>query len=180
MKYARVLQKNLGQDFWIHEEGLNGRTTCMDDPYWPGRNGSKDLDRILETHEPLDLTILMLGTNDLKNFFFPNAERLAINICNLATRIRDWTKSPVLVVCPTPLGPDMETGPCRLDFPGESQQVSKDLSPVLEKMCQDLGFDFLDAGKYAQTDPRDSIHLTPESHRALGQAIYKKISEMDI
>ena len=70
-RWTRVLSSLLGKDYWIHEEGLNGRTTGLDDPVWPGRNALDYLDLCLETHEPLDLTILMLGTNDLKICFSP-------------------------------------------------------------------------------------------------------------
>ncbi|MDR2768175.1 MAG: hypothetical protein LBB82_07615, partial [Treponema sp.] len=62
-----------GTRFWVVEEGLNGRTSCLEDPIEGDRNGLRQLVPILRSHRPLDMVILMLGTNDLKNRFYPSA-----------------------------------------------------------------------------------------------------------
>jgi lysophospholipase L1-like esterase len=64
-----VLRRELGDGFWIVEEGLNGRTTVWDDPLEPFRSGKELLMPCLLTHQPIDLVIVMLGTNDLKGRF---------------------------------------------------------------------------------------------------------------
>ena len=67
VRWTGVLAENLGSDTRVIEEGLNGRTTVFDDPLEPGRNGKTYLGPCLQSHHPLDLVILMLGTNDLKH-----------------------------------------------------------------------------------------------------------------
>ena len=64
-RWTGILQSSLGDGFRVIEEGLCGRTTCFDDPFSPNRNGLAYLTVALETHCPLDLLIIMLGTNDL-------------------------------------------------------------------------------------------------------------------
>src|SRR4029453_5628877 len=66
---AGVLRRKLGDGYWIVEEGLNGRTTGWDDPLGPFRSGKELLAPCLMTHEPIDLVVVMLGTNDLKRRF---------------------------------------------------------------------------------------------------------------
>jgi lysophospholipase L1-like esterase len=69
-RWTGVLKINLGQDYHIIEEELNGRTTVWDDPFNGGyKNGMEYLIPCLGSHKPLDLVILFLGTNDLKTRF---------------------------------------------------------------------------------------------------------------
>lgn len=75
-------------DGWYHviAEGLNGRTTVFDDPMSPGRSGRAALPMLLDTHAPLDLVIIMLGTNDTNSFFQVSAEQIGLGM-ELLTRI---------------------------------------------------------------------------------------------
>ncbi len=69
VRWPGVLRKELGDDYLVIEEGLNGRTTVWDDPIELDKNGATYLRPCIQTHKPLDLVIIMLGTNDLKTRF---------------------------------------------------------------------------------------------------------------
>jgi lysophospholipase L1-like esterase len=71
-RWPGVLRRELGDGYWIVEEGLNGRTTVWDDPLEPFRSGKELLVPCLMTHEPIDLVIVMLGTNDLRSRYLLN------------------------------------------------------------------------------------------------------------
>ena len=73
VRWTGVLQSCLGDDYFVIEEGLNGRTTVHNEPLRPHRNGASLLPVLLESHSPLDLVIVMLGTNDLKACFRQSA-----------------------------------------------------------------------------------------------------------
>lgn len=65
IRWTSILSEKLGQDkYHVVEEGLCGRTTVFDDPLRDGRCGVKVLPTLLESHDPIDLSIIMLGTND--------------------------------------------------------------------------------------------------------------------
>ena len=74
-RYTGILAKLLGSDYRIIEEGLNSRTSSFDDPFEPYKNGMDCLVPCLDSHKPLDLTILMLGSNDMKVYFSPSVEK---------------------------------------------------------------------------------------------------------
>ena len=76
-RWPGVLRRELGDGFGIVEEGLNGRTTVWDDPLEPYRSGKELLVPCLLTHQPIDLVIVMLGTNDLKGRFAVGARDIA-------------------------------------------------------------------------------------------------------
>jgi lysophospholipase L1-like esterase len=69
VRWPGVLQNALGNGYVIIEEGLCGRTTVWDDPIEEYRSGKEYLIPCLKSHAPLDLVVLMLGSNDLKMRF---------------------------------------------------------------------------------------------------------------
>ena len=74
-RWTTILQKELKDSAIVIPEGLNGRTTSFEDELRPGRNGATYLDPCLHSHGPIDLVVLMLGTNDLKDPFSGNTNR---------------------------------------------------------------------------------------------------------
>jgi lysophospholipase L1-like esterase len=74
VRWPGVLRQALGEGYWVVEEGLNGRTTVRDDPIEGAhKNGRTYLPACLEFHKPIDLVLIMLGTNDLKARFAASA-----------------------------------------------------------------------------------------------------------
>lgn len=82
-RWTGLLQKKLGTNDRIIEEGLCGRTTVFSDELREGRRGLDTIGILLESHAPVDLLILMLGTNDCKTVTTPLPARLS----------RDWNRS---------------------------------------------------------------------------------------
>ena len=79
-RWPGILQKSLGDSYYVIEEGLNGRATVFDEPFRDGRNARTTLLAVLESHAPLDLLIIMLGTNDLKHHLNVSAHESARGI----------------------------------------------------------------------------------------------------
>lgn len=173
-RWTALLSVLLGNRFRIIDEGLNGRTSGFDDPLEPYRNGLASLVPCLQTHLPLDLTILMLGSNDFKQRFSPSVEKTADNIHRLVRITQELTGAPVLLVSPIHLGNEI-IGP---SFSAESVEISKKLGPALKKKAEELGVFYMDAAQYASPSPSDGLHLSKEGHRALADAFYRKILEI--
>jgi lysophospholipase L1-like esterase len=68
-RWTGAMAAHLGEEYHVVEEGLSARTTSLDDPNDPRLNGSAYLPSALASHLPLDLVIVMLGTNDTKSYF---------------------------------------------------------------------------------------------------------------
>lgn len=179
-RWTRVLARLLGPEYLVLEEGLNSRTTALDDPFEPYRNAMDYIVPCLQSHAPLDLTILMLGTNDLKEFFQPTADKIAARLHRLTEVILDISQAPVLLVSPVSLGDSAPGDPCALLYPPHSVQVSRELGAVLEQTAKELGVPFMDASDYVSADPLDHVHLSAESHRLLARAFADKIREIGI
>lgn len=179
-RWTRVLARLLGSDYMILEEGLNSRTTALDDPYEPYRNAMDYIVPCLQTHMPLDLTILMLGTNDLKQFFHPSVEKINSRLRRMTEIILEVSQAPVLLVSPVHLSESAPEDPCALLYPPHSVEISRNLGPALKQTAEVLNVPFLDASDYVAPDSFDHVHLSPESHHLLAEAFAKKIKEIGI
>lgn len=182
IRWTGVLAALLGEQYYVIEEGLNGRTTVFDDPFMEQRNGKKSLIPCLESHAPLDLVILALGANDLKKHLGTTAIAAAKGIGILAEIIR---KTPecghnnqipkILILAPTPFGTNISQLRPNANFGEDAYMQSLRLAAEYQKVADTLSVQFLDAGKYSATSPRDGLHLEKDSHLSLGKAVYNKL-----
>lgn len=175
-RWTSVLQKGLGHGVRVIAEGLNGRTTAFDDHLGDcERNGAKLLPSILATHKPIDLVILMLGTNDLKRGIQGTAIGATSGLKRLVKLVQyhdwgfDFDRPEILIVSPPPI---RETADAIF---GAMFNHSIDEGAMLASMYRDAadeaGCGFFDAGSVAQTTPLDGIHLDAENTRAIGRGI---------
>ena len=159
--------------YWIDEEGQNGRTTCREDPVEGDRNGLRQLIPILESHKPVDIVVVMLGTNDLKIRYNPCPYDIAKGAGRIVTAIKDSqtgvenTSPIVIMICPPPT----VFSPVFEPMFGNCVELSKKLPPYYEQFARETGALFLDAGKVIQSSEVDGIHLDMEEHRKLARAV---------
>ena len=176
-RWTGVLQGELGSDYWVIEEGLNGRTTNRDDQFEPYRNGLELLLPTLETHHPLDLVIVMLGTNDLKRRFDASPADIAAGAGELVDDIRgsrfgrNGTAPDVLLISPPPMGRLRQFAD---DFEGAFEK-SRQLALEFRKIADARACDVLDAGEYASGSDTDGVHLDRAAHASLGRAIAARV-----
>ncbi|CDP52325.1 SGNH/GDSL hydrolase family protein [Paradevosia shaoguanensis] len=176
-RYARdrrwpgILAKKLGADWQVIEEGLPSRTTVHADPIEGAhKNGLAALPVCLESHMPLDLVIVMLGTNDLKTRFSVNASDIADSIEQVVRAVQTSEAGPegqapkVLVVTPPPIA---EVDWFADMFRGGAEKAAQ-LAPLVAAMCERRQIPHLDAGAIVEASAVDGIHLDAEAHRILG------------
>ncbi len=181
IRWPQVMARALGPGWTLIEEGLPGRTTQFEDPLMGAHmNGQTGLRIALESHGPIDLLIIMLGTNDAKTRFNPTPERIVSGISGLVDIALSEPMQArhdgfaVLVICPAPIE---EIGPETGEFLGGAA-VSAGLAPVLAAHCRARGVGFFDAGSVVEVSPQDGIHLEPDAHQTLGLAVAQTIEGM--
>ncbi|USG60626.1 SGNH/GDSL hydrolase family protein [Sneathiella marina] len=181
VRWPGVLQSTLGSEYKVIEEGLNGRTTVFDDPIMGSdRNGKSYLAPCLETHMPLDLVIIMLGTNDLKPRFPGTTFDIACGAGALLAMAMNpagnWIGAlpKTLLVAPPQIG---ELTALAGILEG-AQERSLKLAGDMKRVAEMLDSPFLDAGLHIQSSQADGVHLEAEDHLVLGQAIAAKVQEL--
>lgn len=175
-RWPSVLQHRLGQEARIIAEGLNGRTTAYDD--WlsgADRNGARILPTLLMSHSPLDLIIIMLGTNDMKPFICGRAIGAKQGIQRLIDIVRghkyplDEPPPGILVVAPPPFC-QTENTDFAAQFDGGISE-SRKLAVHYADAAEQAGCGFFDAGTVARTTLLDGVHLDAENTRAVGMGL---------
>jgi lysophospholipase L1-like esterase len=173
-RWPSVLASELGTDYQVIAEGLNGRTTVLDDPVdGAHKNGRTTLLPCLESHAPLAAVVLMLGTNDLKARFHLPAADIASGTGQLVRMITGEIRGQkglapeVFLISPPRVGPLNLFAEVFAGAPEKSQLLAERYRAVAGM----LGCHFLDAAALVETSRTDGIHLDAEQHQVLGRAV---------
>ena len=181
VRWTGRLAGMLGPDYTVIEEAQNGRTTVWDDPVGNRMAGIKYLWPCMESHSPFDLIIIMLGTNDAKGYFNVSAQTIARSAGRL-----------VWMAMTSPFGPDkvppqvLLVSPIRIEdhevfrhmFGAQAARKSLEYPAAFREQAELYGCHFLDAAEYTGPGAADGLHLDPEGHALLAQAMYRKVKEI--
>lgn len=186
VRWTRRLQGELGPDFHVIEEGVNGRTTVFEDSTRGDKNGLAHLYTVRKTHMPIDVLIIMLGSNDLQDRFNMSAEAIGLAMGRVlfeATRATDDVEGrapKVLLMAPPPLG----------DFSGLEYEglysndhggvQSKRLAAVYAALAEQYGTAFFDAGSVIAPSKIDAIHFEAAPQADLAKAVAVEVRKLNI
>lgn len=179
VRWPGVMRAALGEGYEVIEEGLSGRATVWDSPLAPHHNGATYLTPCLLSHEPVDLVVIMLGTNDLKTIYGIGAPEIASAAAVLVDQARASLTGPggtppqVVLVAPVPLGE--ATAMSEIWGFGRSLPASQQLAAMYRIVADDRGVGFLDAGSVARVSPDDGVHLDAAAHADLGAAMAEAV-----
>lgn len=183
-RWTGVLQKHLGSDFVVIEEGHNGRTIATDDPAEGEKNGLKYVIPCIESQSPLDLMIILLGANDLKRKFQYTSMDIAgemqifLEKVQSHNRFRMGDSMKVLLISPPIIGACGEGSWLYDCFDFERcSKVSLELSNWYKQLSEMYGCMFLDAAKVCAVSSADGVHLDIKNQRYLGEAVYRKLKD---
>ena len=176
-RWPSVLQQRLGAQVHVIADGLRGRTTAFDEHMAAcDRNGARILPTSLYTHAPLDLVILMLGTNDMKPAIAGPAAsamqgmRRLIEIVRLNATRNGTSEPPAILVVAPPLLCETANLEYAAMFAGGVEQ-SRMLAGLYADLADAEGCDFFDASSVAQASPIDGVHLDAANTRAIGTGL---------
>ena len=175
----------LGDGYTVIEEGFGGRTTVFDDPVEGGyKSGANYLPPCLMSHNPLDLVILMLGTNDLKIRFGMNARTVAEGNMRLIRLIMQYAMNAegaapkILLVSPPVVGDWIMKTHFAEVFGPEAPEKSRKFAAEFSRYARLMRCEYLDASLYAEPSKEDALHLNQENHLRLADAMAAKVRDI--
>ena len=184
-RWPMRLQRLLGGSCTVIEEGFGGRTCVFDDPVEGGfKSGAQYLPPCLMSHNPLDVIVLMLGTNDAKLRFQMTARTVAeammqlVRLCRLYGIGPDGNPPRVLLVAPPPVCDNVMDTLFSDIFGERAVQVTKGFHAEFQKISRLMRCDYLNAGEYVSASRTDAVHLTAEGHLRLAEAVAEKLRAM--
>jgi lysophospholipase L1-like esterase len=179
-RWPGVVQRALGEEYNIIEDGLPGRTTVWYDPVMNLISGADYLYPCLCAHQPLDMVVLMLGTNDLKQMFSVSAfdvfwgmERVVKIVKNFSTEFsanppKIFIISPPNIIEPKEMFAEMYLG---------AEEKSVKLAKYYMELSVKYDALYLNAAEIIKPSPYDGLHIDANSHKLLGESTVKIIQE---
>lgn len=179
IRWTGVLGKELGTEYTIVEQGLNGRTTVFEDPLNEGLSGIKHMFPILMSQSPIDLLIIMLGTNDTKERFSATPKNIADGVDRLIKKAvisNVWREEPkILIIAPIIIDEKCYSTQVAGGMGAGCVEKSIEL-PSLMMQCAILNnCEFMDCNDYTKVNDIDYMHLDAESHMVFGKAVAEKV-----
>jgi lysophospholipase L1-like esterase len=181
VRWTGRLQRLLGDGYSVVEEGLNGRTTNVDYDDRPGCNGLPYFVPCLLSHQPIEVVVLTLGTNDLKTQFDRSLEAIAESLGSYVDALganatsRSGATPRLVLVSPVPLD-DGRPGFAEMEgeFDALSVAKSRELSAHIRRTAERRGALFGDSAAIAETGA-DGVHLDIDSHARLADLLAAKV-----
>ncbi|MEZ5392089.1 MAG: SGNH/GDSL hydrolase family protein [Bryobacterales bacterium] len=179
-RWPEAMARELGADVRVICEALNGRTTVWEDPIEEHRNGKTYLSPCLLSHHPLDLVVLMLGTNDCKKRFSVSAFDIGRSVGLLLDMIQksgcgpDGGAPQVLLVSPPPFG---RMGDFAEMFEGAEEKCAG-LPRYYREHAEQRGCRFFESGTVVRASDGDGVHLDSADQVKLGKALAPLVREM--
>ena len=182
-RWTQLLAQQLGESYLVLEEGLGGRTTVFQDPLTEGLCGIDVIFPVLMSHEPVDLLIVMLGTNDTKERFGCTAECISVGMERLIAKAKSvecWRggQPRILLICPPHILDGLYEGPFGGIMGAGCPQKSRELAPFYEAVAKRRGCAFLDAQGIAAFNSTDCMHLTRKGHEDLARKLAELVPQL--
>lgn len=159
----------------VVEEGLSGRTTVFDDPIEGiHKNGARTLIAIIESHAPMDVIVLMLGTNDFKDQYSNSSFNSARGMLTLVQMIKGHyalvDRGPeILIVTPPAILEEAEPA-----MWGDGHRKCAGHAYYLAQVAERTGCFHFDSNRVVRAGS-DGIHLDESAHAALGTALAREV-----
>ncbi len=181
-RWPMLLQKRLGDGYYVVEAGQNGRFTVWDDALEPEKCGLKHLIPTMQCAFPLDLLILMLGTNDCRDRLGLSGYHVAMGAAAVAKKAaqtafgRDGRPPKILLVCPPAIRPCyLKNDFARLTYGPGADVRAEEMRKFLPQMAKDCGCAYLDAGEVVHTSDIDGVHMDKDAHDALASVLRMEV-----
>ena len=181
-RWTGILQSLLGDGYKVIEEGQNSRTIATDDPTEGEKNGLSYIIPCLESQRPLDLMVLLLGTNDMKRRYGYSAEDIAGEMERFLEKV--WTYNhfhlndvmKIVLMSPPVVGENVQGTSMRDAFDLErTVQISRELQEWYRHLAETYGCFYLDTSQTVKVSPTDGVHLDPEGNQKMAEAVYEMI-----
>ena len=181
-RWPQVMARCLGEEYTVIEEGQNGRTIATDDPAEGEKNGLKYIGPCLESHNPLDLVIIMLGSNDCKRKFAYSSMDIAGEMQIFLEKVLSYNhfrcqhRFKVLIVSPPHISEAIRDSWLGDSFGYENaRKVSMELAGWYEQLARMYDCLFLDASKHVTASDSDGCHMDADNQRKLGETVAEYI-----
>ncbi len=183
-RWTGTLQRLLGSEYQVIEEGQNSRTIATDDPSEGEKNGRRHIIPCVESHKPLDILIIWLGTNDMKTRYGYAADSIAGEMEQFLEKVQAYNHfhlndgMKVVLIAPPLIGYADGVSPMEeaFDFT-RTREISAALPERYRQVAETYGCRFLDVTGTIHVSRADGVHLEPPETQKMGETVYRFLKE---
>ena len=173
-RWTGVLQKNLGSEYKVINEGMPNRTGFVDNPEGILYSAQRHFPETVLKFDSLDILILAIGTNDLMfqyNITFDTVEK---GLNNLIKTAKEKTNN-IIIIPPTVLGENILKGFFSSMFDNTSIVKSKEVGKVFKQIADKNNCIYFDINEFATPSDIDGLHYTKNSHKLIADKLAELI-----
>jgi len=171
-RWTIELQRLLGDGYLVIEEGNNGRAIAS------GTQEDRAVDSFVPiaiSHEPLDIVVVMLGTNELwKGFNHTMAEIAAMLEEQVIKTLKELAKN-IIIISPPRIESENLSKFFKNLFAKDAGEKSKQFSVSYKEVAKRNGCCLVDAFDVSLW--QDGLHLDEQGHKQLAIRVYETIKK---
>lgn len=181
-RWTYMLQEKVEDAYDVLDEGLRSRTTTIEDPDWADREGFGYFRACFEAHEPVDVLVLQLGTNDTKFKFNRTPEEIAEGVKVYIEWVRKYNTergfdTKIIILTPPQLVTAHHTEFIAKLFDASSAEKIAPLTTLLHNLAEQENVGLADLSDLSGGEA-DGIHMDVENNRIIADRIFKKINTL--
>lgn len=183
-RFSGVLQKLLSNDYEIIEEGLRARTLSGENGFFEQRDGLEQFGPILGSHLPLNVIVIMLGTNDFNSKSTKTHKDIPTDLQAYNNKIKEWCEflevdtPKVLLISPPKIKPEFFDDGQKTIFGKDASRNVAQLPNIYITEAHKQGWSFFDANTVCEAGEADGVHLDIENNLQLAKALSLKIKDL--
>jgi lysophospholipase L1-like esterase len=171
IRWTGIMQ-NILYEYKIIEEGYNSRTIIFKDNYDEKNCAIDYLPKCLKKYSNFDLIIIMLGLNDFQTVFNPAVKSVLYGMNVLIDIVKEFSLdnlSNLLILPPVNVGINVENSEFGCMFNRFSVIKIYEFSQKLKSLCLNRGIQFFDVNKIIKPCLEDSVHISIDDNKILGE-----------
>lgn len=170
-QWCWILEKHLGDDYRVIQEGLCARIAGDYELEKPVRNGQRVFEAMLRSALPLDAIVIALGTNDLKNGYNRSADQIVNDLLWYKEKMIN-TKESMLEVLPKFVYLAPPNFSDNKDYFDADELKRQDVIKKLQEKTENvIVINDLEMSE-------DGVHFSENDHQAVAKKVYEVLKEM--
>lgn len=170
VRWTSLLQKNLGSEYKVINEGMCDRTGFVSNPKGYMFSAPTHFPNLIKNSKEIDYLILWIGTNDLQfqyNIDIETAEKGLEYLIKTAK-----TKAKKIIIIPSIiLNEKILEGYFVCQFDKVSIIKSKEILKIYKKLARMYDLEFFDVNEYVKPSDIDGLHYDENSHKILANKL---------
>lgn len=169
-RWTAILQKNLGMEYKVTNEGMCDRTGFVNNPKGTEYSAQKHFPEMLSKINSIDILILAIGTNDLQFQYDISVGAIEKGLENLIKLAQPKAKY-IIIIPPVVLSEKILEGFFNFQFDKTSIVKSKKIGKIYRQITNAYHCNYFDINKFTKPSDLDSLHYDKKSHKIIADKL---------